>query len=77
MEGREGEGKASLPGVLLLDVLNSAATFDTPDCKAGCISEAADDTGLPFQGALERFVEFHGVVEADDVHVAVCCTDDE
>lgn len=71
---KKGKGE-SLPGIFLLDVLNSTAAFYTSHSEPGGIREAADDTRLPFQRALHGFVEFHRVVEVDDVDVAVRCTD--
>lgn len=64
-------------GVLVLDVLNGAATFDTAHGKARRVGEAADYPRLPLQGGLHSLVELGGVVEVDDVDVSVSCTDDQ
>lgn len=65
-----GKGVES-PAVFLLDVLDCATAFDTADCEARPVAEAADHACLPFQRALHGFVEFGGFVEVDDVDVAV------
>lgn len=62
---------AELPAVFLLDVLDRATTFDTADCKARAIAEAADHARLPFQRALHGFIELGGFVKVDNVDVAV------
>ena len=60
-KGQEGEKKRGgvreggcydLPGVLVLNVLNSTASLDTANSKTRRIGKAAYDTGLPLQGAL-------------------------
>lgn len=62
-------------GVLLLDVLDSAAALNAADSEAGGIGEAADYAGLPLERGLHGLVEFGGVVEVNDVDVAVRRTD--
>ena len=60
-----------LPAVFLLNVLDSAATFDAADREARGVGEAADHARLPFQRALHGFVELHGFIEVDDIDIAV------
>ena len=58
--------------------MDGAATFYASDRETRGVGEAGDDPGLPFQRALQRLVEFRGLVEADDVDVAVRgCNDEE
>lgn len=64
-------------GVFILDVLDGAAALDGADGEARGVCEAADDACLVFQRGLHGFVEFGGLVEVDDVDVAVCGADDE
>lgn len=63
-------------GILVLDVLDSAAAFDTADGEAGGVGEAADYPRLPLEGGLHGLVEFGRGVEVHDVDVAVCSADD-
>lgn len=64
-------------GVLLLDVLDRAAPLDTTHREARSVAKAAYHARLPLERALERLVEFQGVLEVDDVDVSVGRADDE
>lgn len=70
LEGEVGRG------ILILDVLDSTATFDTADGEARGVGEAADYPRLPLEGGLHGLVEFRRGVEVHDVDVAVRSTDD-
>lgn len=59
---REGTGEERIRRVLVFHVLNRAAAFYAADGEPGGIGEAADDSRLPFQRALECFVEFGGLI---------------
>jgi hypothetical protein len=64
--------------VPLFDVLNRAPALDAADGEAvGCGGEAADHTGLEFQRGLDGLVEGFGLVEVDNVDVAIGGADDE
>lgn len=75
--GKGTWGRGKVPGVFVFDVLDGAAAFYASDRKARGVGEAGDDSGLPFQRALQGLVEFGGLVEADDVDVAIRGADDE
>ena len=61
--------------VLLLDVVDGAATLDTADGVTGCIAEAADYPRLPLERGLIGLVDLGRVVEIDHVDVAVSGAD--
>lgn len=63
--------------VLFLDVLDGTAALDTADGETSGIDETADDPCLPFERGLHGLVELGGVVEIDDVDIAVCRADDQ
>ena len=58
-------------GVLVLDVLDGAASFDAADGEPAVVVEARDHAGLPFQRGLHRLVEIGRFVQVDDVDVSV------
>lgn len=68
---------ANVRCVFVLHVLDCTTPFYAADCETGRISEARYYPCLPFQVALHCFVEFHGVVQIDDVAVPVGGADDE
>jgi hypothetical protein len=57
--------------------LDGTPTLDTPDGKPLRVGEAAHHTRLPLQRALQGLVELGGLLEVDDVDVAVRGADDE
>jgi len=57
--------------------LDSASTLDAANSKTGSVGEAAHNSSLPLERALERLVELVGLREVDDVDVAVGGTNDE
>lgn len=58
--------------VLLFDVLNGTAAFDTADGETGGVCETANDPRLPLEWRLHGFVEGGGVVQVNDVNVTIC-----
>lgn len=63
--------------VLIFDILDGTATFDTTNGKPGGINETVDCPRLPLEGRLHGFVEFGGAIEVNDVDVPVRRTDNE
>lgn len=63
-------------GILVLDVLDGAATFDTADGKSGGVGEAADYPRLPLEGGLHGLVEFGRGIKVHDVDITVRSADD-
>lgn len=71
------KGCEGLPGVLLLNILDSTSSFDTSNRKSGSVSEAANNPGLPLQRTLECLVELRGVAEVDDIDIPICSSNDQ
>lgn len=60
-----------LPGVLVLHILNGAATLDAANREAGRVGEATNHARLPLERALHRLVELGRVLEVDHIDVPV------
>ena len=67
----------NIPGVLILDVLNRAASLDTADCEARSVGEATDNTCLPLERADDGLVNLGGFVQVDHVDVSLSGCDNE
>lgn len=63
--------------ILLLDVLNRAATFNGTNSETRRIRKAAHDTSLPLEWALQGLIELERVGKVDDINVSVCGSDDK
>lgn len=61
--------------VLLFDVLDGAATFDTADGETRGVCETTNDPRLPLEGRLHGFVEGGRVVQVDDVDITIRSAD--
>lgn len=59
-------------GVLLLDILDGASTFDTADGEPCAVCESAHNSRLPLQRALHGFEEGSGVLEINNMDPAFC-----
>ena len=57
--------------------MNGASSFDRTNGKALGIVEATNHTSLPFERALHRLIELAGVLQVDDVDVAISGSDHE
>lgn len=66
-----------MPGILLLDILHSAASLNTADSKSAGIDKAAYYSRLPLQGTLHRLVELGRIAQVHDVDVSICGSDDK
>lgn len=69
--------EGGLPGVLVLDVLNRAASFNRTYGETRGIAEAAHYARLPFQRAGNRLVDLCRICQVDHVDVSLCRCDDE
>lgn len=66
-----------LPGVFVLDVLDSAAALDRADSETRCVCEAGDYARLPLQRAGDGLVDLGRVLQVDHVNVALRGCDDQ
>lgn len=64
-------GMRLLPCILVVCILNCTTPLDGADCKPCCIRETTHDPRLPFERTLDRLVDFEGIVQVDDVDVAI------
>lgn len=62
--------------VLLFDMLYGATTFNTANGEASRVSEAADDSCLPFERRLHSLEKLGGLIKVDDIYIAVSGADD-
>jgi hypothetical protein len=75
--GCDKGGGVGLPGVLLFDVLDGAATLNTTDSETRRIGEAANNPCLPLQRAGNRLVDCGRVRQVHHQDVALRRCDDE
>jgi hypothetical protein len=66
---------AGVPGVFLLDVLNSTSALYTPHREPRSVAEATHHPRLPLQRTLHRLVEFRRLVQVHNVDVPICRRD--
>lgn len=67
----------NIPRILLFDILNGTSSLDTSNGKSGGISKAGDDPGLPFERALQGFVDLVRSLQVDDVKPSFSSADDK
>lgn len=70
-----GFREINLPRILVFYILNSATALDAADSEASGVGKAADDAGLPLEGALEGLVELERVLQVDDVDITIRSAD--
>lgn len=58
--------------LFVLDVVDCASAFCAPYCETGGIYESANAACLPFQRALDCFVELLRLAKIDDVQISIC-----
>lgn len=63
--------------VLLIDVLDGTASFNTAHCETRAVAEGAQHARLPFEGRLHGLVEGGRVLEVDHVDPSFCRADYE
>ena len=60
-----------IPCLSILYILNRTTAFDTANSKTGSVRETGHDPRLPFQRALQRFVELGRVLQVDHIDVSI------
>src|SRR6266536_3912523 len=66
-----------LPCILLFHILDSTSALNTSYGKARGVCEAAHNSCLPLQRALQCLVKLRWFAEVDHVDVAICCAYDQ
>ena len=59
--------------VFLLNILDSASSFNTSNSKARRVWKTTHNSGLPLQRTLYRLIEFRRLTQVDDVDISICC----
>lgn len=59
--------------VFLLNILDSASSFNTSNSKARRVWKTTNNSGLPLQRTLYRLIEFRRLTQVDDVDISICC----
>lgn len=66
-----------IAGLLIVDILYGAATFNTTNSETCSVVEAGDDSGLILERGLYSLEEFVGIAEVDNVDVSIGTANDK